>query len=126
MNTTADKSEALVTSGKLPKPGQGPTAAASAETAFVQFVVAHAAKGGGKGGGGACAHSAVRARRRVGHGIGCGYSGSAYCLIAAALAARAMGRVPAERCGAGLSPCCALDFEEWLGRLRQIRPLARP
>jgi hypothetical protein len=116
---TPEQTKALVAQGKMPKVGEGPTPAQSLKSTFTDFAVAYASVPGG-GGAPKAAHCRTRAPQNKGYGIGCGYAGSAYCLLTCALSVRAAGGVPPERCGAGLSPGSALDFDEYLSRLKML------
>lgn len=117
VNEAPAKTRQAVESGKLPRQGFGPDPEQSKATTFTDWAVASTAVDGGVGKTASCC---VRAPRNVGHGIGCGYAGSAYCLLSCALTARAKGGVPAERCGAGLTPAGALDFDEHVARMKRV------
>ena len=116
-----EQTKIAIAQGKVPKPGEGPDAEQSKQTAFHDVAVAYTqVPSAGASTNERAASCHMHAPCSVGHGIGCGYSGSAYCILACALTARAMGGVPADRCGAGLSPCAALDAGRLLLRLKQI------
>lgn len=117
--STPAQTRQLIEQGKMPKVGEGPSPAQSLLSTFTDFALAYASVPG-SGGDGRVAHCRTRAPQHKGYGIGCGYAGSAYSLLACALTVRASGGVPPARCGAGLSPGSALDFDEYLSRLKLL------
>ena len=121
INLPPQATQQAVAAGKAPKPGEGPTTEESKLTGFHDWAIAYDRLPSARSARAAACQ--IRARPGVGHGIGCGYVGSAYCILECALTVRAMGGVPAAHCGAGLSPCAALDFDEHCkARAHALRP----
>ena len=112
-----------VAAGQLPKQGEGPSEAESRRIGYVEWAVARTTVPGGKNKSGAdekVAACKVKGPHNQGMGISCGYGGSAYCILAAAMTAREMGKIPEKRCGAGMTPGTALDLDKLQKRLERV------
>ena len=105
-----------VEAGRLPARGQGPTAAESRGTAFRDVAVAHAGKSTVDGRGAGAAAHCVCAAKAGPASQGCGYVGSAYCILACGMAALKNPPTP----GAGLTPLVALDSVDLRDRLAAV------
>ena len=112
--STPQQTLMAVQAGKAPKVGEGPSPPQSKSAMYTDYAIAHssaadAATLGSVGEGEAACYCRIRAKPNLGHGIACGYSGSAYCLLSIALAALRNGGVGPTRCGAALTPSVALE-----------------
>ena len=103
--------------GRLPKRGEGPTAAQSYGSAFTDVVIAHGSDASTTSRDGDVAVCSVIGEPGLGHGAACGYVGSAYCMLVCGMAAL---RHPATA-GAGLTPLTAFaGGGDILARLKAV------